>query len=343
MAHESFGKSVHDILGSKQSFFLQNRQKLEKAERDAAVYGAQPPRLNCKICSHRLPNEPAFIKLGIGYSYCEACGHLNGIHEDTGAFCEYLYVREDGTEYAQNYVTATPESMLERVEKIYRPKADFALTHIPVAPKDIEIVDFGCGAGYLLEAFRTRGVARLRGHEPSQALQDQADMMLGPGVVRQSQLESIIDVVAAERGTLACMVGFIEHVQDPVGLLDALKAAGGFEYLLITFPLASPSVAIEAVFPQIFPRHLSGGHTHLFTRDSIGRLEERIGLERKAEWWFGTDVFDLFRSVAVSLESMGAATLVEEWTRSMLPVVDEMQLALDRHKDSSQVHMLYRL
>lgn len=343
MSVEFSGKSIHDILGSKQSFFVQNHEKLEKARRDAAVYVAQPLRLSCKICSYRLPSTAAFIKHGIGYSYCEACGHLNGVHEDTNAFCEYLYVREGGEEYAQNYAPATPESRQERVEKIYQPKAAFALGQIAADPAEAEVVDFGCGAGFLLEAFRAQGVREIRGYEPSETLQRQAEGAIGSGVVQRCRLDGIEEIVSSERGTLACMVGFIEHVQDPVGLLKALVAANGFDYLLVTFPLASPSVAVEAVFPQVMPRHLSGGHTHVFTRESIARLEELTGIKRTAEWWFGTDMLDLFRSVVVSLEDSGATRLAEEWTRAMLPAIDEMQLALDRQKDSSQVHMLYRI
>ena len=343
MSVEVFGKSVHDILGSKQSFFVNNREKLEKAHRDAAVYVAQPRRLFCKICSHRLPSAAAFIKHGIGYSYCEDCGHLNGAHEDTDVFCEYLYVREGGEEYAQNYVPVNPASRQQRVEKVYLPKAEFALGQIVANPAETEVVDFGCGAGFLLEAFRALGVREMRGHEPSATLQRQAEEVLGSGVVQRSRLDGIEEIVSSERGTLACMVGFIEHVQDPVGLLKALVAANGFDYLLVTFPLASPSVAVEAVFPQVMPRHLSGGHTHVFTRESIARLEELTGIERAAEWWFGTDMLDLFRSVLVSLEDSGAERLAEEWTRAMLPAIDAMQLALDRRKDSSQVHMLYRI
>ncbi len=343
MVVERFGKSLFDIMEAKKSFFSENSEKLARARRDAVTYTAQPQRSLCKICSVRLPDKKSFQKLGVGYTYCTDCGHLNGIHEDTDEFCEYLYVRDSGYEYAENYSSPTEESRSNRVENIYRPKASFALENIPAIPTEISVVDFGCGAGFLLEAFGKMGVRSLRGYEPSATLRRQAEQFLGPGVVRETSLEGITEIVSGEGATLACMVGFIEHVQDPVGLLKALTETANFDYLLVTFPCASPSVAVEAVFPEVMPRHLTGGHTHLFTQESITRLESLAGLSRLAEWWFGTDMLDLFRSVVVTLESARAPSLASEWTRAILPAIDEMQLAIDKKKASSQVHVVYRL
>jgi hypothetical protein len=66
-------------------------------------------------------------------------------------------------------------------------------------------------------------------------------------------------------------------------------------------------------------------------------------MSRVAEWWFGGDVMDLYRSILVRLsaseKTAGAAGL---WTDMMKPAIDAMQEALDRKHLSSEVHMLLK-
>ena len=54
---------------------------------------------------------------------------------------------------------------------------------------------------------------------------------------------------------------------------------------------------LENIFQDVFPRQLSGGHTHLYTNKSILYLVNEFNLKIKGEWWFGTDFSDLFRSL----------------------------------------------
>ena len=48
---------------------------------------------------------------------------------------------------------------------------------------------------------------------------------------------------------------------------------------------------------KVFPRQLSGGHTHLYTEESILKMNEIIGIESIAEWsseqmqWIYLEVF----------------------------------------------------
>jgi hypothetical protein len=50
------------------------------------------------------------------------CGHLNGLYEDTDAFCRAVYLDES---YAAYYGSADVERYRYRTDAIYRPRVDF--------------------------------------------------------------------------------------------------------------------------------------------------------------------------------------------------------------------------
>ena len=123
---------------------------------------------------------------------------------------------------------------------------------------------------------------------------------------------------------------------------SAIAANPAVRYLFVSLPLLSPTVAFEAVFDDVMPRHLSAGHTHLYTETSIRHFCSEFGFRRASEWWFGLDVADLFRSLVVSLRGrQGAGNYLETyWRETMFPVLDELQSVLDRGEVCSEVHLL---
>ena len=70
-------------------------------------------------------------------------------------------------------------------------------------------------------------------------------------------------------------------------------------YLFISVPTFSFSVFLENANQDIFPRQLSGGHTHLYTEESLNYLAKKNKLKIIAEWWFGSDMADLLRTIYV--------------------------------------------
>ena len=127
-------------------------------------------------------------------------------------------------------------------------------------------------------------------------------------------------------------------------MLQALRDNPRVKYVLLCVPLYGLCVFLEMVFPNIYPRHLITDHTHLFTEQSLRWMEQAYGFERCAEWWFGSDMLDLYRQVLVSL-SQNAETsgMTEEWTRRMRPLIDPMQLAIDSQHLASEVHLVLRV
>ena len=67
-------------------------------------------------------------------------------------------------------------------------------------------------------------------------------------------------------------------------------------------------------------------------------MRKEFGFDLDSEWWFGTDLPDMYRSILVSLPE----SLRERWTNTFAPSIDAMQLALDQRHQSSEVHQLLR-
>lgn len=349
---KKYGKSLGGLLRFKGGMFEENSAHLEAALASARLYVSQPRRERCKICGERLAGEPYFTKHGVPYALCASCGHLNGMHEDTDDFLDRLYVRDGGKNYAANYLSQHGEEYLSRVREIYSPKAAFlldALRHEGCDPSHLSYLDLGAGAGYFVGALALAGIAGAQGVEVSES-----QVNLGCGMfqhlgiegasLRRISLDELPGLVRQTSADVLSMIGVLEHLQNPGEVLQAIKENPRVRYLIISVPLFSLSVMIEAAFPQVFPRHLSGGHTHLFTQASLAWMAQRYGLETVAEWWFGTDTMDVFRSLMVTLQGNGETkNLAPACAQQMAEVMDELQLCLDRRHLSSEVHLVYKV
>src|SRR5262249_31060017 len=115
-------------------------------------------------------------------------------------------------------------------------------------------------------------------------------------------------------------------------------------YLFLSLPLFSPCIYFEMVFPTVMQRQLTAGHTHLFTRSSLSWMSRDFGFEVLGEWWFGTDLVDLLRCVEVRLgQDAKTAAMAAKWRESIQPAIDDMQLELDQHHLSSEIHVVFEL
>ncbi len=107
--------------------------------------------------------------------------------------------------------------------------------------------------------------------------------------------------------------------------------------------MLSLSTFLQQVCPAVFPRQLGGADTHLYTRESLEHLARRLGLEVVGEWWFGSDMVDLFRSLLVQGRVPAAGPPFEAALQRYLgDAIDELQLVLDRSRLSSEVHLVLR-
>ena len=87
---------------------------------------------------------------------------------------------------------------------------------------------------------------------------------------------------------------------------------------------------------------MSNGHTHLYTKESLEYLFKKNNLKIIGEWWFGTDIPDLFRSLLVSANYVDKKIYTEEINKIFKNTIDELQSVLDRNKTCSEIHMIFK-
>ena len=344
-----FSKSSKDVLKYKEGLFSDNQNNLALAERISDLYKEQDLRTLCKICEFELSQDDIFFeRFGINYKVCQHCGHLNGAFQDSNTFNKMLY--EGGKHgdakatYSRVYNSSTKSEFANRTRDIYIPKAQFlfdTLVTQGVTIKNWKILDYGAGSGYMVKALRDVFGGKISGVEPSHDQCDFANKMLGDNSVSLTPIEEMNSVLKSTDASIVTMIGIVEHLEKPLDLFDTIKNNGNIEYLFITFPMFSPTCLVEAVFPQVFPRHLSGGHTHLFTQKSIGICAARSSLHPLGEWWFGEDALDIMRSIFVSLRDSQSKKSAEVWWEWISEIIDPVQELIDRKYLSCRTQQIW--
>jgi SAM-dependent methyltransferase len=334
-----YAKPSDFYLSARAKFFDENDALRQRAHDANAIYARQGARTSCKICGASLSGTGGFVSHGVPYVQCSDCGHLNGRHDDGGDFWEAMYVGEE-RDYAELYVNSAFE---DRVRDIYLPKVDFLLEALP-AGTEPALLDIGCGAGFFVDAalqrnvdahgidvnatmleFGNDAIARQRGKRP---------LTLVSGT-------SFSDHMIASEAPVLSAIGVIEHLSDLGAFWQAFRSTR-FEYFYFSVPMFSLSAVVEHVFAEVAPRHLQGEHTHLFTESSLQRMYGILGVEPVAEWRFGTDVMDLFRSLLQTVTANGSQDLREELISRFGPCIDDLQAVLDRAHYCSEIHVLTR-
>jgi SAM-dependent methyltransferase len=339
LPRRTYSKSSGFYLTAKSDLFEANDRLLSENEAHAARYKRQPRRIHCKLCQQALPVSMDFASHGISYVFCPACDHLNGAHDDTEAFTRGLYIEASGAEYAKDYLDP---NYVARAEQIYIPKVDFLLAHLPPAVPQ-NMLDVGCGSGYFVFAALRAGL-KARGVDVNRTMVEfgnaQISRLLGLRPLGFSEESGFLSSMLQADAAVISAIGVIEHLRQPAAFFDAFERSQA-RFLLYSVPMFSFSAMVEAVFPRVFPRQLSGGHTHLFTERSIDWLHRQRRLSVLAEWRFGTDVMDLYRSLRIELAKHGvSAMVVARLDQDFGMSVDKLQAVLDREHFCSEIHCL---
>ena len=345
-SYKRYGKPSAALLNLKTSFFEENDLHLKKQRQIASIYKKQQKRTSCKNCNFKINATHDFIKDGIEYILCENCNHLNGAYEDTNEFCDALYTGDSGSDYAENYTESNLNDYNYRTTSIYTPKAEFLYTSLVsgnIDPHNLTYLDFGAGAGYFVSALRKAGLRNITGTEVSKTQVDYGNSMIGENLLKRHNIEDTNNILSEANCNLVSMIGVLEHLQSPRKALGCLQANKNVEYFYISVPTFSLSVYLEIFADNLFHRQLHGGHTHLYTQESLSHLCNEFGFKIISEWWFGTDIVDLYRFMSVKQEKQKCSkTLTEYWKRQFVPIIDALQLQLDKKHFSSEVHLLLK-
>lgn len=342
---KQFGKPSFALLMQKNSFFEENELHVKKQREIAKLYTAQLLRKDCKNCGKELNVEPDFVKDSIPYKVCQTCTHLNGAHEDTREFCEKVYQQED-TSYAQNYSIETTEDYEYRTASIYFPKAEFLYTCLKkenVNPHKLSYFDYGAGSGYFVAALTKLGLGKVTGSDVSEAQVKMANNMIAPPRLTRHDIDDGHQELEKTKSDVVSMIGVLEHLQTPREALVKINSNPNIKYVFLSLPTFSLSVYLEMLDDNVFHRQLHGGHTHLYTEKSIDYMCKEFGFEVIGQWWFGTDMVDLYRQIYVKLECANASESIKnDFKTRLAKFLDQSQLELDKVNESSEVHILLR-
>ena len=343
---KQYGKQSTAIIMQKQSFFQENTKHINKQQKISNIYTSQPIRKNCKNCGKTLSDNIDFIKDDINYKICITCTQLNGAFDDSDIFCETVYANDDGKNYAENYDANSLENFNYRVSSIYMPKAEFLFTSLKnnyEKPNELKYLDFGSGTGYFACALHNIGLGNVKGSEVSKSQVDLGNKMIGKELLSVHKIEDTNKVLTETDANVVSMIGVLEHLQEPREALKCIVDNTNIEYVYLSVPLFSLSVYIEMLSNDIYHRQLHGGHTHLYTEESLNYLVNEFNFSIVSEWWFGTDMIDLYRNIFVNLENNNVSnTIKEHYTKMMTSIIDSMQLEIDKKHYSSEVHMLLK-
>lgn len=338
MAIEKYSKPSTFYLSSKKDFFSSNEPLLKKAIEQNQLYANQPKRACCKICQNRLVGDVDFSSHGVGYIFCEKCNHLNGSYDDTQSFVEKMYMSEDGKEYASNYLD---ENFEKRAIEVYVPKVDFLITTLP--PKKYKILDVGCGSGYFVLASLLRNLSA-EGLDVSRTMVEFGNSQIrhhcDSAPLKSVDEVAFFDEIKNTDADVISAIGVIEHLREPQKFFEAFRESAS-NYLYYSVPMFSLSVALENVFSNVFPRQLSGGHTHLFTEESIIEMNKIMDVSSIGEWRFGTDIMDLYRNLTVNLQSNGVSQKMVDYVyKGFGSKIDAIQHILDSNHSCSEIHVV---
>lgn len=339
-----FSKPAGGYLRTKAAFYddKENARWLGIEDGVRAAYLAQPPRRQCVVCAGAL-GAPQFTLRGVGYGLCGTCGHFNGAHQDTLSFADALY-QAGHADAGSVYSDPTSAEYRHRLEAIYVPKVEFlvqALRHRGEDPARLRYADLGSGGGHFVAAMRREGLPHSVGYETSAELVRHTNAMHAAELLRRNEATDLGRIAATVEADVLTMIFALEHVPDVRSFIAAVRANPRVRYFFFAVPMFTPSVFLEGIFPDLMPRSLGVGHTHLFTERSVGHLCREFGLDRVAEWWFGANAFDVHRLVKMRLGQAGAtAGGVPAWDDMVLPMLEDLQAAFDRSKLSSEVHLV---
>jgi len=339
------GKPMAAWFHGKEFLFSDDEGLLAHSMRIAEVYRRQPRRGACKICASPI-GKVAFVKQGIAYSFCHNCNHLNGLHEDTDEFAKAVYTESESEIFERAYSDIDEEVYCKRVEEVYRPKAEFLLSALREQgeePSQLKYADFGSGGGYFISGMQLEGVRYIQGYEVSRALAEHARRRVGGHVIVQHEIDELAHIIEGVDADVVSLIFVLEHLQNPQAIFQAINNNRRIKYMFVSVPMFSLSVFIEMAFQNSFHRNLSDGHTHLFTHRSLSWLCSEMGMSSVAEWWFGSDMIDLYRLLGLTLQQdEHTAPVADIWFELMRPLVDDMQLQIDKRMLSSDIHVVLR-
>ena len=325
-----FSKSSKKILNLKKNFLEKNNQLTKQAQRWNKFYNKQPSRKLCKICEKPL-SKKIFKSHFAHYTICKFCGHFNGLNKDTKRFNEFLYKKDSGQKFSKFYL----KDYKSRVENISKPKLEF-LKKILKGKK--EILELGSGAGHFLKACELNSI-KATGYDVNSSMVKLGEKMLKKNQIKKFNIDDIYNMVLNCDKEVITILGVIEHLEFPNLIFENFKKSKA-KYMFFAVPMISLTVFLEHSFQNTFPRVLGGVHNHLYSEKSLNYILKKNKLKAIGEWWFGSDMIDLMRTLLINSNPIDKLEYKKYLDNYFISLIDDLQNVLDKKKLCGDVHMV---
>lgn len=334
MTLKVYSKSFKDILKIKESFIIENKKNLKEYLKIVKHYKNGPKRTKCKNCKKNISESSIlFISFEIKFYLCKNCNHINGEFEDDKKFTSWLYKADNGKNYGKTYLS----DYKKRVENIYVPKVNFLKK---VIKNKITLMDVGAGAGHFLKALEINKI-QASGIEPNKALVGIGNTRLKKNKLALSSMNDIYKIIKNnKKHNVLSLLGVLEHLEDPNKLISTFYKSK-FKYLYLMLPLFSISSFFENNYTNVFPRVLGGPHTHCYSKKSLQYMFKKHNLKTVGSWWFGSDMFDLYRMIMVSGKNTNK-NYQKDFNSKFGKMIDDLQQVVDRHEECNEVHLILK-
>jgi 2-polyprenyl-3-methyl-5-hydroxy-6-metoxy-1,4-benzoquinol methylase len=303
--------------------------------------GQGQQRIACLICANRLESSETFHHRDVDYFACAGCGHIQSkLTPPVG------YPEKFGVGFSDVYPALNESDYVDRRNRIYKPKVDWALScHQELGRTREELLgarwfEIGCGAGYFLSALKEEGAESFRGTDADERLVNNAQSVLGKRIVSHLSLSPAVLVEHNEADVYAAFF-VLEHLYDPRSFFEALQRRKAGTVLLFSVPTFGLATILESAFDTHSARNLDGVmHTQLYTDESIRRAMNLSGFEIAAQWVFGQDSVDFQRLLLRSLDGKYGLNLRKSSANKLQSILDPFQTVLDRHGLADSRHVL---
>ena len=284
----------------------------------------------CYICGSTRREALTQIH-GFAYVTCSGCGHVYTTRRYTDEAIRRFY--ETNAYWAQ-VTYANKETCHYRRDNVALPKVEFAEKYAGAG--EGLWLDIGSGIGDMVSVARERGWDAT-GLELSETSVAFAKEIFGVDLVRKTMAEYMADN-AGLAGTFAVvsMIGVLEHVVDPVGLMSQahrLLNPGGM--VMIQVPNArSLATMVQEVFPQQVFRHMSPiEHIMVFSESSLNVAMDRTGFEPLAYWYHGLDFYELVTNLVLANANVQDSRLYG----ALMENLNELQQVIDNRELSDRI------
>ena len=347
-----FGKKSKDIIEIKTNYIKDNNKIFEWQKKLYEIYKSQPKRKFCKNCEKKLYGKK-IKKLKITYILCKCCSHLNGIYDDTFSLSKKFYQTTEQKSYSKIYLEQEIVNYKKRLNNIYLPKAKFLIDSLISFSKSknkiynkINYLDIGCGAGYFVSALHKLKIKKIFGYDPSKSMIKYGNKINKFNKLSHLTIDRTIDIVKNTSFGECCvtMIGTLEHIYNSPEILTEIKKNKNIKFLYISVPCYSPSMFIELIFDNNFQRLIAPQHTHVFTNQSLRYMAKKYNFKIISEWWFGTDIVDLFRNFSIEMYKKNLEN--DElflFNKMFAKIIDNMQFEIDKKKLSSEAHIIFKV